>query len=368
MKWSFSIGRIAQIDVRVHVTFFVLLAWIAWSGFEAEGTTQGAIQGLVLIVLLFGIVVLHELGHALAARRFGIATRDITLLPIGGIARIEKMPDNPRQELLVAVAGPAVNLVLAVVIGVALLALGHPIAGDVTQLGLLSQLFWINISLALFNMVPAFPMDGGRALRAILAMRMDSVRATELAANLGKATAFVFGLVGLFYSPILLFIAVFVWLGANAEVGMARVEGALAGLTVEAAMISEFHTVSARAPLDVAVTYSVGGFQHDFPVVEDGRVVGVLPHRALLAAVAKRGPQSPVSDATLDPPARVSSTSPLTAAVKQLNESQASCLLVMSAEGQLLGLLTMHSVGELIAVREAIAVRVREETNTPIAA
>ncbi|MEM6989561.1 MAG: site-2 protease family protein [Myxococcota bacterium] len=285
-----------------------------------------------------------------------MATRDITLLPIGGVARIEKMPDNPRHELIVVIAGPAVNVALAIILGLALLVLGRPIAGDLTSPDLLTQLLWLNVTLAVFNLLPAFPMDGGRALRAVLAMRTDNVRATEVAARLGKATAFVFDIIGLFSSPVLLFIAIFVWLGADAELGVARLEGALDATPVAAATIREFHCLAPADRLEVPVGHAIAGFQHDFPVLDRGRVVGVLTHRALLTALADRGLRSSVRAAMLPRPASVAPDQPLVDALKQLGAAESNCLLVVEPDDRLVGLLTMHSVGELVAIREAVGV------------
>src|SRR5688572_19684180 len=169
MSWSWRIGRIAGIDIYLHFTFLILLAWVALSHFLPEGDVAGALVGITFILALFGIVVLHELGHALAARRYGIQTRDITLLPIGGVARLERMPEDPKQELVVAIAGPLVNVVLAAAIYVGLwLSSGLTGVTDATRVGggFLSQLFWVNVALVAFNALPAFPMDGGRVLRA----------------------------------------------------------------------------------------------------------------------------------------------------------------------------------------------------------
>jgi Zn-dependent protease len=208
MSWSWRIGCIAGIDVYVHFTFLLLLGWVALAHYLAHGDVTETILGLTFVLTLFAIVVVHEIGHALAARRYGIRTRDITLLPIGGVARLEKMPDDPRQELIVALAGPAVNVVLAVGIYVGL-ALGQGLGPvrDVLRVGgpLLAQLFWVNVILAGFNLLPAFPMDGGRVLRALLAMRMDYVRATQVAARIGQGMAVLFGFAGLYGNPFLIF-------------------------------------------------------------------------------------------------------------------------------------------------------------------
>ncbi len=232
MKWSWRIGRIAGIDVYVHATFLLLLAWVAISHYLENQRLADAAYGLFFIITLFGIVVLHELGHALTARRFGIRTRDITLLPIGGLARLERMPEAPRQELLVALAGPAVNVALAGML-LAILAFTSELVAlnDVKLVGgsFLANLVFVNVALAVFNMLPAFPMDGGRVLRACLAMRMDYVRATQVAANIGQALALMLGFLGLFSNnPFLVFIALFVWMGAAQEASMVQMKAALA--------------------------------------------------------------------------------------------------------------------------------------------
>jgi Zn-dependent protease len=220
MGSSWRIGRIAGIDVYVHFTFILLLAWVALRHYTAHGSLADVMVGLAYIPVLFGLVVLHELGHALAARHYGIRTRDIILLPVGGVARMEEMPADAAKELVVALAGPAVNLVLAAAIFLALtLGRGLSPVGDVFRVGgsFLEQLFWVNVSLALFNLLPAYPMDGGRVLRALLAMRLDHARATEVAAVIGKGMAIVFAILGLFYNPFLIFIALIVWSGASQE-------------------------------------------------------------------------------------------------------------------------------------------------------
>ena len=254
MKSSWRIGRIAGIDVHLHFTFLILLGWVALSHYLQRQSWQDALSGLAFIVALFTIVVLHELGHALTARRFGIRTRDITLLPIGGVARLERIPENPKQELLVALAGSAVNVVLAALLFVVLFVGAELSAAKEFKLvggHFLAKLMWVNVSLAVFNLLPTFPMDGGRVLRALLAMRMDYVRATNIAASIGQGLAWVFGIIGLFTNPFLMFIALFVWMGAAQEAGQAQMKSALAGLPVSRVMMTEFRTLApndTRAP------------------------------------------------------------------------------------------------------------------------
>jgi Zn-dependent protease len=216
MKWSWKLGRFAGIDTHVHATFMLVVLWAAWAAYEGAGTGLAAALGVVFLLAVFGSVLLHELGHALMARRFGIATRRIVLLPIGGVAQLEGQPRTPRQELAIALAGPAVNLVIAAAIFV---------VGGITGLssyGLIGALMLANLGLAVFNLLPAFPMDGGRALRALLATRLGGPRATEIAVQVGKSAAIVFGIVGLFISPILVLVAVFVWFAARAEGKLGR--------------------------------------------------------------------------------------------------------------------------------------------------
>src|SRR6186713_965113 len=216
MKWSLRVGRLFGIPLYVHFTFFLFLVWVAAESWRMGGSTGGALVEVLFMCALFGCVVLHEYGHALTARRFGIGTRDITLLPIGGLARLERMPDDPKQELWVALAGPAVNFVLGALLFLWLAATGTwtPLTSvGVTTGPLAQQLLLANLTLGVFNLIPAFPMDGGRVLRALLALRIDRPRATLVAAKIGQGLAVVFGVLGLFTSPMLVFIAVFVWIG-----------------------------------------------------------------------------------------------------------------------------------------------------------
>lgn len=235
MKWSWKIGTFAGIAVHMHATFLLLLLWIAVSHWMQSGSLLVTAVGVAFILSLFLCVVLHEYGHALTARRFGIATKDITLLPIGGIARLERMPDKPNQELWVALAGPAVNLVLAAGLALYLVVTDH--FEPVGQIGFthgmfLERLLLANLFLVGFNLIPAFPMDGGRVLRALMAKRTEYVRATRIAAAIGQGLAFMFGLLGLFTNPFLIFIALFVWIGASQEAAMVETKLALESVSI----------------------------------------------------------------------------------------------------------------------------------------
>lgn len=357
MSWSWRIGRIAGIDVFIHFTFFLLLAWIAYSYYAVRGSMADALGGVVFILALFGVVVLHELGHALAARRYGIATRDITLLPIGGLARLERMPEEPAQELVVALAGPAVNVAIAaaIYVGTVLGAELAPVT-DVTRVGgaFLSQMFWVNVALVVFNLLPAFPMDGGRVLRAVLAMNMDYVRATQIAATVGQAMAILFFIGGLFAGhPMLMFIGLFVWLGAMQESSFTQMRSALSGIPVGRAMVTNFETLDADEPLARAVDYVLAGFQEDFPVVSNSQLVGVLKHGDLTTALAQHGLQVRVGDVMRRDFTAVSPRDMLECVYARLQQDQCHTLPVVE-NGRLVGLLTGDNVTEALMIRDAI--------------
>jgi Zn-dependent protease len=357
MKWSLRIGRIANIDVYVHATFLILLGYVAWVYLAQRGRVSDALMGMVFIITIFGIVVLHELGHALAARRYGIRTRDITLLPIGGVARLERMPEEPRQELVVALAGPAVNVALA--FGLLFLVLPLVRFDQLGRLHLfggtfLVNLFLVNVWMALFNLIPAFPMDGGRVLRALLAMRFEYVRATHIAANIGQWLALGFVVAGLLLpNPFLLFIALFVWVGAASEASMVQMKTALGGIPIRQVMITNYQTLVPTDPLSRAVEHILAGFQQDFPVVEGDRVVGVLTRADLLAALAQRGPGASVGE-VMQREFLVADPADMAEAVfSRLQECNCHSLPVVQ-NGRLIGILTADNVGEFLMIQAAL--------------
>jgi Zn-dependent protease/CBS domain-containing protein len=359
MKWSWKIARVGGIDLRVHATFVILLVWLAIVYFRELGTVAGAATGVFFTLALFASVVLHEFGHALTARRFGVPTRDITLLPIGGVARLEYIPDKPKQELQIALAGPAVTLVIALTLYVVLRVLGLPAVVDdnlaVQQGGgaFVAQLMWVNVTLLLFNLLPAFPMDGGRVLRAALALRMKYLRATMLAARVGKVFALLFGVVGLLYNPLLVLIALFVWLGAASESSTTQMHSVLSGVNVERVMIRDIRTLAPGDTLDTALHHVLEGFQTDFPVVENDNVVGVLTRAGLLAGLAGAGREAPVANSMEKSFRTADSKELVETAIARLGECKCRTLPVLS-DGRLTGLLTMDNVGEYVMIEAAL--------------
>jgi Zn-dependent protease len=345
MKWSWKIGTLAGVDLKIHVTFLLLLGWVGaihWMGGE---NVEAMVAGVGFILALFACVLLHELGHALAARKFGVATRDITLLPIGGVARLERMPEKPSQELWVALAGPAVNLGIAAVLyaWLVLTQWWAPLAQLSVAAGpVLERLLVANVTLVLFNLVPAFPMDGGRALRALLASRMQYVKATQIASGVGQGFAFVLGFIGLFSNPMLLFIALFVWIGAAQE--------------ASAAMLTDFRELRPGDTLADAVRLILQGSQQDFPVVERGRVVGILTRSDLLVALAEHGQNHPVSFAMRRDFLVADDTETWETAFRRREECQCHTM-PMVHQDRLVGLLTMDNLGEYLLIQAAMRKR-----------
>lgn len=359
MKWSFRVGTVAGIGLYVHGTFLILLAWVGINHILQGHTTGAAVEGMGFILTLFGCVVLHELGHALSARRYGILTRDITLLPIGGIARLERMPREPKQELIVALAGPAVNVVIAVLLFGLIISLGgidiFAEAESITVVGgdFLSKLMWVNVSLVLFNLLPAFPMDGGRVLRALLAHRMDYVRATTTAARIGQGMAFLFGLIGLFSNPFLLFIALFVYIGASEEAASVQMQSVFRGIPVMEAMVTNFRTLGSDDSLARAVEHLLSGCQHDFPVMEGNRVVGILTRSDLLLALGQRGPETPVRDVMQRGIEPVDAYEMLETTVQRMHADGRTVLPILHG-GALVGILTQENIGEFTMIQVAL--------------
>ena len=288
-KWSLKLGRFAGIDVYVHFTFILLVTWVAFVYWRQEQNLAAAAAGVIYILTVFLCVVLHEYGHALTAKRYGIKTRDIILLPIGGVARLERLPTNPLQELWVALAGPAVNVAIALIL-FAWLKLTEtfvPVNTITMTTGpFLERIMAINIFLVVFNLIPAFPMDGGRVLRAILATKKEHSQATQIAASIGQGIAIIFGFIGMFYNPLLLFIAFFVWIGATQESGVSKLQSAISGIPVQQAMITDFKALNHNDSLNKAVELTLAGSQKDFPVLADGEVKGVLTQSDLIKSLS----------------------------------------------------------------------------------
>ncbi len=364
MRWSIKIVRVAGIEVKIHITFVLFLAWIGFTYYMIGGI-NAAIDGTLFVLALFGCVLLHEFGHAIAAKSFGIQTPDITLLPIGGVARMLKIPDKPHQEFIVALAGPSVNFILAaVLIYFAGTQFGLEYLEDLDKPGVavMGKLATVNIMLAVFNLIPAFPMDGGRVLRSLLAMTMNYSRATHIAAGIGQGLAFLFALVGLFYNPMLIFIALFVYLGAAQEASMAYTKDISTNLLVSEAMMTHLMTLQKDATLDDAVEALLRTSQHEFPVLDEyGRVLGVLTRDNMIAALKRNKSNAPVIEVMRSDVPYVMPYDPLDEAFKKMQECGCTALPVVDFDGKFVGLITAENVEELLMVRS-----LRPEISRPI--
>lgn len=357
MSWSIPLGRVLGTEIRLHLTFLLLLAWIGVAH-GMQGGTAAALDGVLYIALIFTCVLLHEFGHVIAARRYGIATPDITLLPIGGIARLERIPEKPSEELVVALAGPAVNIAITALL---LLLLGgwppiEAMAGieDPGQ-SMLARLLWVNVVLAGFNLLlPAFPMDGGRVLRALLSYRLDRARATDIAAWIGQVLAFGLGFLGLVGgAPLLVFVALFVWLGAGAESHAVRLRELSRGMVAADAMMTRFETLPISATIGDAVEVLIRTAQTDVPVVgRAGRLRGVLTRSDLIRALREAGAETAVLDAMQREVPTVALHAPLEDALQAMLAA-AGPIGVLDRSGRLVGLLTQENLGEMLMVEAA---------------
>ena len=355
MGWSLTLGSISGIRVRIHFTFLLLLAWVGLSQWHQDGG-NAAMMALAYILLLFACVVAHEFGHILTARRFGAETLDVVLLPIGGVSRMKQVPEKPSQELLVAVAGPAVNVVIFCVliaaIGPNVLAaqISAAAQGAGPELPLATQLAIANLVLAAFNLLPAFPMDGGRALRALLAMRLGRLLATDIAAKIGHFLALLLGAYGLFNgNPLLMLVATFIYFGASSEANGTRLHAFADRARVRDAMITRLGQLGPTAVLGDAVDLLVHSTQHDIPVLDAmGKPVGLLTRDAIARALHSHGSNHPVIDVMQPGLPTVEDNASLDVALRLIETSGVSAVAVVDARGALVGLVTIESLGQML--------------------
>lgn len=359
MSWSVTLFNVKGIAIKVHATFGLVLLWAAWSwSTNASDAVQGALFGVVATLLLFVAVTLHELAHSLQAIRYGVRVEDITLYPIGGVARMAEIPDKPQQELGIAIVGPLTNLALAALgwgVGALLdwrsvISLHDLYAslGDTNWSGLLAYLTLANLALGLFNLIPAFPMDGGRVLRALLAMRMDYARATGIAVAVGQGLALLLGFAGFASaSPSLILIAVFIWMGAGQEGQQTKVKSTLRDTTVAQAMTPRPRTLSPDDSLARAADLLLSSDGTAFPVVEaDGRLAGLLTEDGLLKGLRAHPETAPVRDAMSDDVPTTTPDEPLFVALQRMVEASARAMVVLDRNGALVGLLTIAGINE----------------------
>lgn len=363
MKRALSLGSVAGIRVQVHWTFVLLILWITFSGIWADTSTAGILWSNLFVIVLFGCVVLHELGHALTAKRFAIPTKEITLLPIGGVASLEDIPEEPREELLITLAGPAVNIVIAF-----LLYLAIPFDliqeldeeqiqqffSEISARNFLFLLFYANIILAVFNFIPAFPMDGGRILRALLSMRINRVKATQIAANLGQLVAVLFFFFGLLYNPFLALIGVFIFFGAHGENILVQQLTLLRGYKAKDAMMTDITLLAPNDSLADVINLILSGTERDFIVVNsDGnKPVGVLYNRDLIQAMRANNDQLSVKDVMSREFNKVNESDELTEVFRKMQSSRKSFFPVTDGIS-LTGAIDMTNISEFMIFKSS---------------
>lgn len=357
MQWSVPIGTVAGSEIRIHLTFLLLLLWIGIVHYQ-QGGPAAATEGVLYVIAVFACVVLHEFGHAIAARRYGISTPRITLLPIGGVAELERMPEKPSEEIVVALAGPLVNVVIAAVL---MLLVGATVDGQALssmedpRVGFAARLAAVNIWLVLFNLIPAFPMDGGRVLRALLAMRYPRVRATEIAGAIGQVAAFGFGFLGLLSGNVLLiFVAIFVYFAATAETQAIGLQDAARSVKIRDAMITHFETLDPSATLFDAANALLRTTQHEFPVVDGaGQLRGFLTRSALVTGLKERGNDAPAIELVAKDIPVVRESERLHAALELMQKGSVPAVGVVDPQRKLVGYVTIENIGELMMLRSA---------------
>ncbi len=359
MSASLKVGRFAGIKVQIHWTFWLLLVFVGFIVISNDGGLVDVGWHFLFVFALFFCVILHEFGHALTARRFDVGTRSITLLPIGGLASLNEMPDNPKQEFLIAIAGPLVNVVIAILL-YPFVPLESFVGQDpeVLQEQLSSIngnnfvffLFFVNVALVLFNMLPAFPMDGGRVFRALLSMRMGRVRATSIASSVGKFLAFFFFLFGLFYNIILAVIAVFIYFGAHSENITVQQLGLLEGNTVRDAMITEFSVLKPDDPLSDAVDKILDTTEQNFVVASDGDLKGILYMDDLARALKQDGDNLTVGDVMDRSFQTLEADKPLASGYRSIQQGGKNFFPVVK-NGDIVGIVDMNNINEFLTLR-----------------
>jgi Zn-dependent protease/CBS domain-containing protein len=362
MGSSIPLFSVRGIMIRMHITFPLILIWGALQfGLFTGNGWAGAIFGLIVTFLLFVIVVLHELGHSIAALHYGVPVKQIVLLPIGGVAELGRMPEKSIQEFVIAIAGPLVNFALAILLALLALIFGQGVVlwPSVDMLGNLGQLsftsifnyiFASNLLLGIFNLLPAFPMDGGRVLRALLATHLSYEQATSIAATVGQGLAWLLGLWGFLNGGLfLILIAIFIFSGAAAERQLVQVRSVLGDLIVEQAYSRRAQTLSPQALLREAVKLTFDSFQADFPICDGERLVGLLPYTRLLEALEQHGPDTPVGEVMLTDVAPVAPSDNLFAVQQRLSESNLDALPVVKDEC-FLGLITNRDISEVYRI------------------
>lgn len=365
MRWSFKVGTAFGIELRIHVTFFLILLWAAYIwGVEYNQGVAGAFYGALVISILFACVVIHELSHSRMAQHYGAEVASITLLPIGGVSLLKKMPEGPAKELAVSIVGPLSNIVIGAVLGVVYAALPGktPLATTdqftevitgISLQGFVLYMLLINFTLAAFNMIPAFPLDGGRVLRSILAKRMSYVKATRTAVLVGQMFAFALGIAGLLLGTWLwIIIAIFIYMGAEQEGAGAEMKTVLSRLKVGQAVTGRVKTLSPDDLLGDVVAIVIHSYQEDFPVLLNGQLVGILTRSNLINGLHRLGPGGRVSQVMERDFPVVTTDAPFSEAYEKMNQARLKAVPVM-VNDRLVGMITLEHLSDVFMLLSA---------------
>jgi len=359
MKNALTLGRPFGIRVAVHWTFLLIIAWIVFLNLQQGAGTQQIIYSVLFIIALFICVVIHELSHSLMARRYGIPTRSITLLPIGGLADLQKMPEEPKQEFSVSVAGPLSNIAIAIVLSVLLLITNNFNFSTSNLQGITGKNFFLilmfaNLMLAIFNLLPAFPMDGGRIFRSLMAMYFSREKATYVAMNMGKIFAFGLAVLGIFANPFLIFIAIFIFIGAQKEYEQIRYKSVLSGYKVKDILMHEFTSLREEKTLQTAVSMLLDGPQQRFVIVDnENKVKGILTRNNIIQGLSKHGDDLLIRQIMNR---NITTFDPYTSLEKayQIMQKQRITMAPVVQNEKLVGIIDMDNINEFIMVRSAI--------------
>ncbi len=357
MKSSLYLGQFSKIKIFVHWTFLILIVYIVYAGISA-GLTMNAIGWHVLFIsTIFVCVIFHELGHALTGRKFGFKTKNIVLLPIGGVARFEKLPENPKQEFLVAIAGPMVNFVIAAILYVIIQpSVDYILSLDISSINatnFMVMLWIVNISLGIFNLIPAFPMDGGRIFRALLAMYLPREKATQIAASVGfvLATGFIF--FGLFYNPFLILIGAFIILSASSETSIVKAQALLNGHSVGEIVMTDFASLDQSISIAEASEVVLNGQSSNFVITSsEHNILGTLDRNQIIKSLSSMDHRTPLAQVMT----KITQTVPAETPLRELYISpllRNNAMLPVSEDGKIIGVINLENIIEFLAIKQA---------------
>lgn len=357
MKGSIKLGKIAGISIFMHWSFSILIAYIIFINYRTGNSTFQMLWSLAFILSIFATVVLHELGHALAAKKFGIQTKDITLLPIGGLARLESLPEKPKEELIVAIAGPMVNVALAILTGIFIdfpdnpEALSLQLSKGINADTFFLNFYIVNIFLAIFNMIPAFPMDGGRVLRALLAFQFEKHIATQIAARIGQLLALGFIALGFFVNPFLILIGVFVIMGAQMEAEFTQSKFVIKGYKVRDILMKQYQSIDANEPLKTATTLLLDSQSKNFLITENQEPAGTLNRDQIIMGLSEHGENTPIHTVMNQNLIFLDANAQLESVFELIYKNKANLLLVME-NNELVGTLDTENLMEFLLIKE----------------